>query len=343
MATELAEGLRFATKRTLDAIRDRADRRRNGEIVRKLGTILSMSLVGLVASGGIAYGSAAADANTSRTFRVLDAYGGPREVRATRAASPRGGAPTWRYQTDLVAPSDIMSADGLVSRVELNIRTGTRGCADVDSCAGGVRKTSGYTWFQALSVEVGATADQNVAGLHAGLALGGSGASAQWYFDWSGYWGPDSAQDGVPLGSPLGHGISLSEATWYRIRISRVACAGGTWGYKALIRPLSSTSWRNAGKFCVGAADRIAKAYYFTEIIELGDVCTTDFLYGQDGDLSYYVGSTKHAFAHAWGVYVDDSCTNTNLRITTGTGTIDVRGVTRGKNGGITQSWQQLW
>lgn len=251
------------------------------------------------------------------------------------------------YQTDLVSPSDITATDPVITGVELNVKTSTRGCSDPDSCANGQRKTGGYTWFQALTVEVGANADQNLAGLHAGIALGGSGQSAQWYFDWSGYYGDFGWLSGASLGPPKGQNIKLIENRTYRIRIERVGCGTGVnrYGWNASIRDSVTGVSSNAGTFCVGFSNRIAETYYFTEIIE-SNPCFTDFAQGLAYGLTYYdVAGKPTTPASAQGVYIDNTCSDTNLR-TVWYGipiTLDDRQMTRGTGGGITESWQQLW
>ncbi len=259
---------------------------------------------------------------------------------------------TNKYQTDLVAPADFTNNVEPVYNVDHFVWIATRGCTDPETCSGGVRKSSGYTWFVPITVELGDNLAENEYGIHGGLALGGSGQKNKWYVDWSGYYGPDHPLNGDPLpGSPKQKYLNLAEQHWYRLRVWRVSCSGsGNYGWLLAVKDLTAgTAEVQVGTYCVNA-DTISEAYYFAEIIE-PDPCDTDFWGTHSYLIQYRDGSGgPYTFSRGTGIYVDNTCGvppsgNTNLRSPNPSieYTIDERETARGSNGGITQNGQQLW
>lgn len=272
----------------------------------------------------------------------------------TSSSADQGGVQqlaSIQYQTDLVAPADFAPIHDPVYNVDHYVWIATRGCTDSETCSGGVRKSSGYTWFVPINVELGDSLNENEYGLHGGLALGGSGQKNKWYVDWSGYYGPDHPQDGDPLpGSPKQSYLNLAENHWYRLRVWRVSCSGtGNYGWLLAVKDITAgTAEKQIGTFCLHA-DTISEAYYFAEIIE-PDPCDTDFWGTHSQNIHFRGSGGAFLFPSGVGIYIDNTCGvppggNTNLRSPNPSieYTIDERETARGSNGGITQNGQQLW
>jgi hypothetical protein len=233
-------------------------------------------------------------------------------------SGPAAGIDTSRYQSDVVRPADLAtSARGPVTEVSLDVQVSTRGCADSDTCVGGSRATGGFTWYVALMVELGDSAEpgENEYQFHGGLAVGGIGERNRWYADWSGWYGPDHDTGSGVYPVSKQRFMNFEEDTWYRYRVRRTTNSrcGDSHGWRFTITNLASGQRSTIGVLCADA-DTISGTYYFTEIIE-DDPCTTDFGWAKFRGLSFK-DSDERRKGFLWEVadYTDTTCRNSRLR-----------------------------
>ncbi len=234
----------------------------------------------------------------------------------TVGSSPEVSAQSARYQSNVVRVELAGETQGAIHNVDVDIRVKVGGCNDPDTCANGRRLRRGYTWFLALAVELGDTAQPREVEyqLHGGLAKGGTGASNQWYADWSGYYGPDHPSTGVlPGGSQ--QRLRLRPDDWVRLRIWRVKaakCQASEWGWFFSITNIRLGREAPVGTMCL-SANTITGAYYFSEVIE-PDPCRTDLSWVMSKNFRYRDERNRAvAPSRAVSLYSDDTCDNTKL------------------------------
>lgn len=270
------------------------------------------------------------------------------------------------YMTDNVDLSPVANA---TVEAEVRIRVRTRGCSDYDSCANGVRRSSGYTWFSAFGVNLGTTPTSSVYyGMHGGLAFGGSGGQSRMYLDWSGYC--PAANGGGPLrhggtacGSPSTNPtqkphtvLNLSENRWYRLSVRKVACStsevtdisGPLTGWEIVLTDETTAVAQSGGTWCLPNAPYIVHTSLFQEVIESRGPCITDFAAAEFSQPRYRTAAGWSTHTYARGHYdggrtqYDAGCTDTDLRVIGPDTVIDERMVPR-TSGGLTDwfLWQR--
>jgi len=223
-----------------------------------------------------------------------------------------------RYMSDVVRVDLAGEHQGAIHNVDVDVRVRVGGCSDSDTCVNGIRKRTGYTWFLALAVELGDTAQPREVEyqVHGGLAKGGTGASNRWYADWSGYYGPDHPASGVLEGGSQ-ESLKLRPDDWVRLRIWRVdspRCARGQWGWYFSVTSVRTRVEVPVGTLCL-AADTITGAYYFTEVIE-DDPCATDLRWVMSKNFRYRDERNRPvAPSRAVSLYSDRTCSNTELLV----------------------------
>lgn len=221
-----------------------------------------------------------------------------------------------RYQSNVVRVAMAGETVGAVHNVDVDVRVQVGGCNDPDTCQRGVRARDGYTWFIALAVELGDTAQPREVEyqMHGGLAKGGTGRQNSWYADWSGYYGPDHPRSGVlPGGSQ--RNVSYKAGDWVRFRVWRVNspnCSRGQWGWLFSVTNNRTGIETPIGTHCL-AADTITGAYSFSEVIE-DDPCTTDLRWVMSKNFRFRDRRNRViAPSSAVSLYSDDTCENTML------------------------------
>ena len=261
--------------------------------------------------------------------------------------------------TDNADLADITVAN--VTEVSATVTVSTWGCTDSDTGSGSQRASSGYVWFAAVQVDLGSSAnDPHTYGMHGGLAVGGSGAQAQLYADWSGYCPSSSGglalrSGGTACATPSMNPthkphtvVDLVEGRPYRLTFRRTACtvsevfdiAGPVFGWQMTVTDTTTSEVSDAGTWCLPNASAVAHASVFSELYE-PVACTTDLRSVTFDHIEYRSPAGVHTFSSASGHYngnetsLDADCANVNLRSPAAGTIIDERMAAKGSGGGL--------
>lgn len=223
---------------------------------------------------------------TNKPYRIVSdrhgkplAVGRPGEVLQSVGGGSLALLDDPRYQTDRVILNDNTTENTYNVDLWVYVAPTSARMYDPETAVDGQRASSGYFWYNALQVSVGKDPSSNLYGLHAGLIIGQHQDTCrnEWYFDWSGY--NAAGEPVLPVGgtnaqhlAPEGRALTLSEDTWYRVRIWRGERHGKSYNWDCWVtefvnyQPVGPDQY--CGRFILWNTPTISNAMYWTEIYE---------------------------------------------------------------------------